>query len=109
MANVLANTPHIGTILHAVFCELGSIEDWSLLWIIFPVALLWVAVKQKRTLSIQLLAIVSLPLAFYSGIYLLSALQPFQDHIVYTIGRLLSGLSLVALLTLGFAVSAILE
>jgi hypothetical protein len=109
MANVVTNAPRIGNILNALACKLCTIEDWSLLWIIFPVALLWVALKENRILGLQLFTLVFTPLALYSGIYILSAWNPYQDHIAYSLPRLISNLSLVALLTLGFGVSAIAE
>jgi hypothetical protein len=109
IANVFAHAPRIGVILQTVAAELCSIEKWSLLWIILPVALAWVAFKVNRTLGFQLAALVVMPLAFYSGIYILSSWDSYQAHIACSLPRLLLGLSLVALLTLGFGVSAISE
>jgi hypothetical protein len=109
MANLVTHAARIGPILQAVAGELCSIEKWSLLWIILPAALLWVALKESRILGYQLAALILMPLAFYSGIYLLSSWNPYQDHIACSLPRLLLGLSLVALLTLGFALSAVLE
>jgi hypothetical protein len=107
IANVLAHAPRIGATLRTVAAELCSIEKWSLLWILLPVALAGVAFKENRILGIQLAAFILMPLAFYSVIYILSSWNPYQAHIACSLPRLLLGLSLVALLTLGSGVAAI--
>jgi hypothetical protein len=86
-----------------------SVRDWSLLWILYPVALIWVAARQSRALSLQLFALVGLPLALYSSVYIFSSWAVFQDHIDTSLPRLVSDVALVGLLTVGISMRAILR
>ena len=106
-ANVIHNAPRIGTIADAVVLELCTVSSWSLLWIILPIALLWVWIEEDRGLCLTLAGVIFIPLGFYSGIYVLSSWNPFQNHIACSLPRLVSGLSLVAVLTLGLGISAL--
>jgi hypothetical protein len=101
LANVAAHLDRVGTILRAVASELSSTTDWSILWFVFPVALVVIALRGKRTAGLQLGALVVMPLALYSGIYILSNWGSYEAHIDCSLPRLISHLSLVALLTLG--------
>jgi len=103
MENLMKNAPRFGTILRLLLRELFSITDWNILWIVFPVALLLLAASGKRLLSLHLGALVFIPLLLYAGIYILSSWNPYQTHIDCSLPRLISQLSLVALLTFGIA------
>jgi len=102
-ANVAAHLNRVGPILRAVIVELSSINDWSILWAVFPIALVLLAAKGRRTLSLQLGALVFMPLVLYASVYILSSWNPYQTHIDCSLPRLVSHLSLVALLTFAIA------
>jgi hypothetical protein len=101
--NIAAHLGRGGYILHAVAHELASTTDWSILWIALPAALSLVALSGQRALGLQLGAIIFLPLVLYSGIYIVSNWPSYEAHIDCSLPRLISHLSLVALMTLGIA------
>jgi hypothetical protein len=105
MGNVTSHLDRVGTIAQFVFRELTATAHWSILWFIFPIALGAAAASGRRRLSAQLGAVVLIPLALYSGIYILSSRLAYEAHIDSSLPRLVSQLSLVALLTLGIAIS----
>jgi hypothetical protein len=103
IANVTNNVGRIGTILRAVAYVLSSTTDWSILWAVPPISLLLMIVSGKGTLSLQLAGIIFMPLLLYSGIYILSNWNSYEAHLDSSLPRLISQLSLVALLTFGIA------
>jgi len=109
IANVIGNANRIGTILHYLIGELCSLNDWSLLWILFPIALLLLAARGKARLGSRLGSMVYIPLMLYACVYLLSDWPSYQLHIERSLPRLISQLSLVALLTLGLALPVLRE
>ena len=107
LPNLVNHASRIGVILHSLLEELTAARYWSLLWWLFPVAVIWVAIRESRALALQLLAFVILPLGLYSCIYIFSSWPVYLDHIHTSLPRLVSDLSLVALLTIGISISAI--
>jgi hypothetical protein len=103
MGNVTGHADRIGTILHAVVSELGSTDDWSILWVAFPISVFLLAIRGNRTLCLQLGGLIILPLCLYAGVYMLSSWNPYQAHLLLSLPRLISHLSLVALMTMGIA------
>ena len=103
-ANITNNLPRTGTIVHAVIRECLSLNDWSILWWVWPAAMLALAGRGRKGLSLQLAALVLMPLALDGAIYLLSNWHPYQTHIDCSLPRLISQLSIVALLGFGIAV-----
>jgi hypothetical protein len=99
----------MGTIVEYLGTELSRIRSWSLLWIMLPVALLWVGVIEGRRMGLQLAGVILMPIGFYSCIYILSTWEPYITHVECSLPRLISGVSLVAVLTLGAAISAMVK
>ncbi len=101
--NVVNNLNRLGIICRFAVRELSSLDHWSILWFLFPVALVAIAWRGRRALSMQLAALVLLPLAIYSGVYILSNRGSLAVHIDNSLPRLVAQLSLLALLALGIA------
>jgi len=104
--NITENAGRIGTILGTLGHDLSSTSDWSILWIVFPIALLIISLAGKPRLAVYLAVIVLVPLALYSSVYILSNWGSYEAHIDSSLPRLISQVSLVALLTLGIALPA---
>ncbi|HEX4086248.1 MAG TPA: hypothetical protein VHY22_15130 [Chthoniobacteraceae bacterium] len=102
-ANIRHHLDRIPIIAQWVAREIISIHDWSLLWPLCAIALLTLAIKGNRGMSLRLLVLIGMPLSIYSGIYILSSWQPFESHVACSLDRLVSQLALVALLTIGIA------
>ncbi|MGA3170888.1 MAG: hypothetical protein ABSE62_07715 [Chthoniobacteraceae bacterium] len=103
IGNVTGHAARFAVILRYLLLELSATNHWSILWFVFPLALLLLALRGKRTLSLQLGSIVLIPLILYSAIYILSNRGSLEAHLDSSLARLISHLSLVALLTIAAA------
>ena len=83
--------------------EFVKIKSWSLLWVLFPVALICLAALNRRKMAAQLLLLVAAPLLLLSCSFVFSSWTAYQDHILTSLPRLALQVSPVALLAIGLA------
>ncbi|MBS1787365.1 MAG: hypothetical protein JST85_06575 [Acidobacteria bacterium] len=91
-------------IAEAELRELANWRHWGALWLLVLVATAWLF--WRRNLSEALLPFaLLLPLFLYSGIYIFSLWPSFLTHLESSFPRLLTQISLVAILMVGVALS----
>lgn len=97
------NLPRLGPIVSAMGYQLSQIKNWSLLWYAVPVALVCLVWRQRQT-GWWLLAALLGPLALDMVPYLFTKLN-LAFHILTSFDRLALQISLVAVLSLGLALT----
>ncbi|MGH9799715.1 MAG: hypothetical protein ACRD82_05060, partial [Blastocatellia bacterium] len=104
-ATLQSNLWRAPIIFQSVLAELLNWRHWGALWCMASAAIVWLLWTQ-RTKQILLPLALLLPLGFYSGIYVFSLWPSFVTHLESSLPRLLIHLSLVAVLTVGLALSS---
>jgi hypothetical protein len=101
--NVFGHLDRLPTILAAIGAQFANWRNWSLLWLGALLAVTTLASYRKRSMALQLAAVLVLPLPGYALAYILSTWPDYERHIQTSISRLLLGLAPVALLAIGLA------
>jgi hypothetical protein len=102
--HVFGHLNRVGTILRAIGGQFMNFKTWSLLWPGALLAVATLALCRKRSVALQVAAVLALPLPGYSLAYLLSTWADYEQHIHTSLSRLLLGLAPVALLAIGLAI-----
>ena len=101
-----ANAHRYGSIVREICRELSNPTHWSILWLVFLIAVPLLLVKLRQRVAIFLSLSAVIPVCFYSGVYIFSAWPSYMDHIQTSFPRLALQVSLVALLTISISPAA---
>jgi len=97
------NLPRALTALRMLFVELANPGDWSLLWYVFPAALVCLFFNGRKKIAMQLFFCVAAPLFLLSCSFVLSSWPDFQNHIRTSLPRLILQVAPLAMLAMGLA------
>jgi len=97
------NRDRLGPVFATMARYLVETGFWGLLWVAFPAALVFLAVRSQRKMSAFLFLTVALPLGIDGCLYLLSAEPSYVTHIQTSLQRLIMDVSLSGLLTVALA------
>jgi hypothetical protein len=103
-AAVLAHADRIGPILSRLASELGSLENWGLLWAGTGFALAALGVRRELRRAAEFTAALLFPLAAYVLAFVLSGWTDFRLHMDLALPRLLLQLAPTSVLIIAVAV-----
>jgi hypothetical protein len=104
LENLARDLPRLGVILRFIGWRLTVIKSWSLLWYWVPVALAYLAWRQRR-LALCLLTGLFLPLVLDAVPYLFTT-RDLRLHLIGSADRLILQVSLLAVFCLGLALAS---
>jgi hypothetical protein len=85
--------------------EAATMEHWSLLWYLAPVAFLSLFWRNGSQISIVLFICTTLPIALYCSTYLLSSWPDYLHHVSFSLPRLLLHVTPLSILSIVLALA----
>jgi hypothetical protein len=101
------NVHRLGPILRAFLSEFANLTTWSLFWLLVAIGGIYFVRRYRDIRSAVLLIAVLAPIGVYALIYVFSNWPDYQEHILFSVSRLLMHVASLACLTLSAALAEI--
>lgn len=104
-ASVLAHLDRVAPIANEMKQELTNLQNWSVLWFAFPVAIACLSARRNRGQAVRLLVAVAVPLCVFTAVFVVSSWPVYMNHLRLTLPRLMLQVAPVALLSIVLAIA----